>query len=287
MKFIYCIPFVLLTACGGEPDHIYETDKSDSLVNNSGSEVEVGQDISEETTTSLTEEVISEIGKRVFYANVGIYGSPAILVLDVKAPDEVNGDGDFSEVEGYYFYVKRQKNLDLKGGFDIINQEFRLTESYKGKTTGFFSFSLADPTKNYWATSEEDNNHQDLNVTELEPIDSELQNFTFSMEKHVYEHEVMDMSAETETWEEVEDNIGVVFINNNLLAFNLSVVRTNFHSGSAAGLAKKIDENTYVWYGEEGCELTIKLSPSTIETIDNGCDYYHGFRATLDADFDR
>jgi len=287
VKLIYCIPFILLTACGGEPDHIYETDKSDTLSNQMESDNDLTTEVIEDEVEPEELQVITENGKRAFYANVGIYGSPAILVLDVKDADEVNGDGDFSEVDGYYFYVKRQKNLDLRGGFDIINQEFRLTESYKGKTTGFFSFSLADPTKNYWATSEEDNNHQDLNVTELEPIDSELQNFTFSMEKHVYEHEVMDMSAETETWEEVEDDLGMVFINDNLMAFNLHVVRTNFHMGGASGLAKKVDENTYVWQGEEGCELTFKLSPTKVETIDKGCDYYHGFRATLDADFDR
>lgn len=286
MKFLSFLCLLTLFSCANEAYETKDVIQTDSISTNVVEDpLNTTEQQTETVEINLPKDEVE--GKRVFFANVGIYGSPAILVLDVKEADEINGDGDFCEVSGYYFYVKRQKNLQLEGGLDIINQEFRLTESYKGKETGFFSFSLNDPSLNYWATSEEAAEHQDLKIQEIAPIDAERQNFTFAMEKHVYEHQVMDMGAEEETWEDVEDDIGLVFINDDLLAFNLHVVRINFHMGGASGLAKKTTDSTYVWLGEGGCELTLKITEQTIETIDNGCDYYHGFRATLDADFDR
>lgn len=286
MRWISLFCLLLLFACSQEQNDSSDSHlEADTLTQNQ--ELVVTSDSIESKHQDSETHLISEKGKAVFYANVGIYGSPAILVLDIPTEIEKNNQDGTVQVEGYYFYVSRQKNLQLKGELNSSEQVFRLTESHQGKTTGYFNFSLKDPSINYWTTAEEQEDHQELMVREIIPKNDKEEHLNFSMEKLTHKHEVLDMSAQTESWESVEDDLSLVFINDDFLAFDLNVVRTNFHTGGAFGLAEKSDDSTYVWLGEEGCELTFILTDHSVETFDNGCDYYHGFRASLDANFNR
>jgi len=58
------------------------------------------------------------------------------MVLNWDGPNE----GGTSEIEGYYFYVRHQKNIDLKGFSDSRTRGIYLKESYKGKPTGYMEF---------------------------------------------------------------------------------------------------------------------------------------------------
>ncbi len=51
--------------------------------------------------------------------------------------------------------------------------------------------------------------------------------------------------------------MGVSLVDDKMV-FDYSVVRTNFHMGSASGMALKNAEGNYIWNGEEGCELTFE-----------------------------
>lgn len=284
---IYLWPALfLLVACGS-------SESSDGLIADSVSlpdslaQADTVQLIEDEFISNFTNSGDEYSNVDVFFCQIGIYQKPAILMIEEAITDEINGDGDYAGVKGHYFYVKHQKDLDLEGGLDIINGQYSLKESYKGKASGFIRFSTNDVGDNYWALSEESADKQEFNFKKLTPKNEETRTFQIKKERYSENHDVMDMSAEEETWEEVTDELALVFINENLMAFDYSVVRTNFHMGSAQGLAEKNKEGKFVWLGEEGCVLTFSIRDQSIDIVDEGCNYYHGARATLDGNFSK
>ena len=73
---------------------------------------------------------------QVISAQIGIYQEEALMVVK-HYPENENSE---IQIEGYYFYVKNQKNLDLEGIYDPIEKRYFLTESYKGEITGYMEF---------------------------------------------------------------------------------------------------------------------------------------------------
>jgi hypothetical protein len=106
MKFLPLIALLLLLSCNGEPDSIYETDKSDTLIPPPPAPA---QENVNDTNLNVEESGESLEGVDLYYCNIGIYQEPAILVIESEVTDEINGGGDWAEVGGHYFYVKIQK----------------------------------------------------------------------------------------------------------------------------------------------------------------------------------
>ncbi|MFT4600509.1 MAG: hypothetical protein ACI857_000683 [Arenicella sp.] len=286
MKFLPFAAVLLLIGCNGHPDSIYETDKSDTTQYNTNS-----VDTTLENEVLLTSDFVNdgEVLKDVhlFYCNVGIYQEPALMIIEEEVTDEINGDGDYAEVKGYYYYVKNQKNLDVEGGLDIINGQYMLSESYKGKSSGYMQFSTNDFGKDFWSVSKDDKDQQEFNFHKIEPKDEEARSFTIKKQKYVDKHQVQDMSLEEEVFEEVEDKLAMVFIDDDKMIFDYSVVRGNFHTGGADGMAYKNTDGNYIFNGEEGCELTFVVGEDNVEVSENNCGYYHGARARLDGSYSK
>jgi len=287
MKLLPLLLLLFIFGCSGEPENVSETANSDTLN-------EPPPPPSQEEVQSENENWLPLVNDgdelkdvKMFYCNIGIYQEPAIMVIESEVTDQINGDGDYAEVEGYYYYVKNQKNLDLSGGLDIINGQYMLTESYKGKPTGYMEFSTNDFGKNFWAVSQENTNQQEFNFQKIEPKNENAPSFRVKKQKYSDKHQVQDMSLEEEVFEEVEDKLAMVFVDDDKMFFDYSVVRTNFHMGSASGMAEMISEGVYVFYGEEGCELTFEVAENTVDVTEETCEYYHGFRANLGGSYSK
>ena len=64
-------------------------------------------------------------------------------------------------------------------------------------------------------------------------------------------------------------------------------MRTNFHTGAASGIATKNGAGNYIFNGDEGCELTFKVSENEVDVSEKDCHYYHGARATLNGHYSK
>ena len=289
MKFLPFVLVLFIFGCSGGPVNVLVTDQIDSLdmpPPPPSLEDELNNDSAENSLSFTNNGELLE-GVSLFFCQIGIYQEPALIVIESEETDEVNGDGDWAEVKGYYFYIKNQKNLDLNGGLDMINGQYMLTESYKGKKTGYMRFSTQDYDDNFWAVSEESTDRQEFNFQEIKAKDYDVKSFMIKKQLYSDKHQVQDMSLEEEVFEEVEDNLAMVFIDDDKMLFDYSVVRTNFHMGSAQGLATKNTAGDYVWSGEEGCVLTFEVQENSVDVTEKDCELYHGFRATLNGSYSK
>lgn len=247
-------------------EHLIEEMVSDSFVNE-----ELGE-ISEELELLPDASFATAYESKILMCNVGMYQDVCVMVLNKYAAtaDQIEG------LEGYYFYLKHHKNLDLKGQLDLNTNVYALNEYYKGKQSGYMEFSLNDQSENFWTTNRTNGERQELNAKLLVTSATAESNAIVNA-RYENEHMVMDMSMpEGENTEMVVDNFNATFINDDYLVFEYDVIRTNFHLGGIDGLAKKTKPNQYVFKGEEGCVLTINKSGKQLIIEDDGCGYFGG-----------
>jgi hypothetical protein len=247
-------------------EHFTDEVTSDSLITEGLEEISEEFELLPEASFAATYE------SNILMCHVGMYQDVCVMVLNKH---KANAD-HIEAVEGYYFYLKHQKNLDLKGQLDLNTNVFALNEYYKGKQSGYMEFNLTDKSENFWTTNRTNGERQQLNakllVTSATAESNDMVNARYENQ-----HLVMDMSMpEGENTEMAVDNFNATFINDDYLVFEYDVIRTNYHLGGIDGLAKKTKPNQYVFKGEEGCVLTINKTGKQLIIEDEGCGYYGG-----------
>ena len=224
---------------------------------------------------------------QVLSAEVGLYTSAAIIVLNWY-PTDTNG---MLPVDGYYFYTEHQENIDLNGQYDPTSKKLKLTESVKDKETGKMVMAFG-AGKSYWAPPEDPSDKQTLNWNYLfsdHPKEIDLQ-IEHTLYKYIHTIEFYNGGEAFDT-ATVEDELYISYLNDELFAFDLSVVRANTHMGHVAGVAqKKGDVATFnTGRGPDQCELEFKFKDAgeEIKITEISCQAYHGALAYFDGTYNR
>lgn len=281
MKIFAFLPFLFLLSCGDDTSSENES-------------VEVGTD----TTTELEEFTDEELGeipeelelmdevmfsdpiqKEVIVCRIGQYQDIAVMVLNHYSDDGLM----IEPIDGYYFYLKHHKNLDLKGQMSFHPYYYSLNEYYKGNQSGFMEFAIDledvnESFPNYWTTNRTNGERQKFTAEKI--ISGAPNEIKVDIVNTRYElvHNVADMTLpDGENLTEVSDYMNTTLINDEYLVFEYDVLRTNYHMGGIDGMAKRTAPNTYYFEGEEGCKLTLTTSGKEITVEDdNTCGYYGG-----------
>jgi hypothetical protein len=231
--------------------------------------------------------------KHVLYCEIGLYEEAAIMVLDWGERDE-NG---IYPIKGYYFYVNHQKNLDLDGYSEPSTRGIYLTESYKGKETGYMQFAQDAHVQpwdgeNYWAVSKDAGDKQSFYSEDLlftDPMDA---NLALEYDKYEDGHGITIYMGEEEgdVDEYVTDELNWVIINEEFFAFDVSTTGRNGHTGEANGICK-IQGDKAIWIAddEDQCTLTFDLSnkEKDISVSEENCTYFHGAYAYFDGTYSK
>jgi hypothetical protein len=278
MRKIIPVFLILLASCGdtqpkeeGEKTKVNEETITDSL------ETEVVP-VDDETENEW-QEVVS--------AKIGDYQEIALMVLKESGENE---DGTVN-VEGYYFYVKHQKKLQLSGVKDPISGKYVLTEFYKEKPTGYMEFIIGDKNdESFWSPANDTEDEQEMIVTQL--VSGDPYELTIELNSGDFEnpHTIEFYQGEEEGWteEDVIDELHITNVNGEFLLFDISVTGRNAHTGDASGLAI-IDGYEAKWtepFEDLECTLYFDLSrDGEITVTEENCDYYHGMNAYFDGIF--
>ena len=212
-----------------------------------------GEEITEESMEYYEDEDEGDFEgvdmKHVLFCRIGLYQEAAIMVLDWMDEDE---NGVFP-IKGYYFYVKHQKNLDLDGYSEPSTRGIYLTESYKGKETGYMQFAQDAHIQpwdgeNYWAPEKGSADKQEFYSEDLITTDPMDANIALQYQQFTNPHEIsMYMGDEEgEVVEDVTDELNWVIINEEYFAFDISTTGRNGHTGTANGVTT-ISGNKAVW----------------------------------------
>ena len=285
-KYLFPLFGLLLLACQTETENSAPAEMEDAATSDETATDET--EMQDEPLGEIPEEMelmdeimySNPISKEVLVCNIGQYQDIAVMVLNHYSDDGMGAE----PIDGYYFYLKHHKNLDLKGQMSFHPYYYSLNEYYKGKQSGFMEFtrSKEEETKDYisyWTTNRTNGERQEFNRVSLIKTGKEDQEISIENGRYENKHQVMDMSMpEGENISEVEDEMNITLINEEYLVFQYSVIKTNFHLGSIEGIAYLQPDDTYLYEGEEGCQLSLKLDGNSIEAIDdeNTCSYYGG-----------
>jgi hypothetical protein len=286
----YLLPFVslILLACQDESEPISEAEANIQELINSEETTMDESEMADEVLGEIDEEMelmdeimySNPISKEVLVCNIGQYQDIAVMVLNHYSDDGMGAE----PIDGYYFYLKHHKNLDLKGQMAFHPYYYSLNEYYKGKQSGFMEFTRSkddetDVYNSYWTTNRTNGTGQKFNKVSLINTSEENHYVSVVNGRYAKKHQVMDMTMpEGENLTDVEDQLNMTLINDEYLVFDYSVTRTNYHLGSIEGIAYLQADDSFLFEGEEGCQLTFKLDGNEIEAIDddNSCDYYGG-----------
>ena len=216
----------------------------------------------------------------------GIYRSMALL--HIKPTTNDSAPRKHIPIEGEYFYLRHGKKLRLRGSLNINTGEIKMNETYQNKPSGYFEFSSINNANNFWRKP---------NGTEKEPAtlmyvcrssttDKEnISRLYFSDTHQVHEWSFRDKFPA----HDVLDEVWACKLPDGSLAFDISVVRENFHMGTWSGIALPKSSNTYIHkslYFDYKCHLTIKLNEDeNILFRDSDCDACCGARAYLDGKY--
>lgn len=220
-------------------------------------------------------------------ARIGTYQELAILVLKWYPLDE-NG---IHPIDGHYFYVKHQKRLELEGYSEPRTRRIYLTESYKGKKTGYIEFTQDDvENESFWAPNKESKDRQDFKCYDLDSGDPLEMTVALNHEKYEDKHEVTGL-GEPDQYETVTNELLVTRINDEYLAFYIQVIGDYAHVGTVQGVAR-IEGDQAIFDNRdklnEGCELNFDLSEKNkIKVKEVDCADFHGARVTFDGLFTR
>lgn len=269
---------ILLVSCTGSEAEQNDTNETNESTDN-------------DTTTAVSdnsnEEEYSVDFQRIVSAKIGTYQEQAILVLK-ESP--INNQGVIT-VDGYYFYVKHQKFLDLQGTFTPKTGLYQLTESYKGEETGYMEFVIGNAEHSFWAPSPSSEDQQELHSELLDRGSADDMNIAIEFGEYGYEHEIMFYNGDGTDDGLVTDALKVAIINDEFLAFFIDVTGTNGHVGSVSGVAKITGDKARFSQGEEEweiCDIEFDLSEEDqIIVIEHSCDGWHGAYASFDGVFSK
>lgn len=205
----------------------------------------------------------------VYTGNVGLYGKHIVLEIMVF------GDS----VKGSYFYTKHQKPITLTGTINEKNH-IKAKESYKGKTTGYWEFTISKgDILGKWSKYPSMKEPEGL-IAKLSSIDQS--NYHPDYSRYQWEHSVPFYNGESEDFEEVTDVCTINWLDEKHFTFHYNVTRRNGHLGSVEGMAIINDKGVGIFNGEYDCELTFEFEKDNLNISESNCSYYHGANAYFD-----
>lgn len=268
-KHIYLsiLVFTVLFGCTNEEP------SSDKIKEETVESPEKTEDIPEvKDATSESQTAIEDTKWFIYEGVIGDYEKHVVVFLTIKESNEVTGN---------YYYSKHQKLLQLSGKYDPNSGKYNLTESYKGKTTGYLEFKNQNGNLNgEWKKSKSDAKLQTLRLTLLTKFQGKEPKIEFNSYQNT--HEIAVYNGEGEDLVEVMDQLLISKINEQFYSFDYNVTGANAHTGSADGIIKMEDLKTGHFYGEDNCDLVFTFKKNEVEIVENDCQYYHGARAYLD-----
>lgn len=186
-------------------------------------------------------------------------------------------------VSGSYYYSKHQKELELKGTINPLNNEIEMTESYRGETTGYFNCTFSDSKiMGVWSAKKNSPKKHEFKLSPLN-INSEklIKNKKEKFKKYIFEHESAFYNPESKEWEtyDTSDDININSIDQSTFDFYYAVNGMNGHSGSLSGVGKMRNDSVGYFSDKEGCELKFKFHQDTVHIEAAGCENYAGARA--------
>jgi len=262
MKYTSLLGIILffafaIASCSETPDNTSPT-PSDEPSTETVSETTEANETSDENT--------EERVWGVYAGKLGLYEQEVAMELIITG----------NKVSGSYFYAKHQKALELNGTYDDSSQKFKVTESYKGKTTGYMEFTLLKGELNgYWMKRAGSKEKEDFQATLL-PVDEK----DFKVVHSVYEneHEMSIYNAEDSEVETVTDVLKVSQLGKGLFTFYYSVVGGTGHLGNIDGLGET--QNGKSTFELDECALQFVFNSKGAEVHETGdCQDYRGARA--------
>ncbi len=216
----------------------------------------------------------------------GIYRS--IALLHIKPTTNDSAPRKHIPIEGEYFYLRHGKKLKLRGSLNINTGEIKMNETYQNKPSGYFEFSSINDANNFWRKP---------NGTEKEPATLIYVCRSSTTDKENISRLYFSDTHQVHKWwfrdkfpaYDVLDEVWACKLPDGSLAFDISVVRENFHMGTWSGIALPKSSNTYIHrslYFDYKCHLTIELNENEdILFKDTDCDACCGARAYLDGKY--
>lgn len=204
----------------------------------------------------------------VYQGKLGLYDQQVIMELSITGND----------VNGSYFYTKHQKSLELTGVFDSQTNMVQLTESYKGKTTGYLEFNLSRGEINGNWMKKKGHNEKEEFTAMLVNIDKD--DYTLNHSRYKNEHQITMYGLEEDNIEQVTDVLNISKIGGGYFTFYYSVIGKNAHMGNIEGFGEIGEDNLGIFRDEETCELEFDFEKNTIEVHETGdCRTYRGYHA--------
>ena len=248
-----------LFACGAE-----KTNNENSSNQEAHDEVDeyVDEFEAEEKPELINEEDLSETNRTdVFSCYVGLYQQQCVMLLNYSYSDIV---GDYN-VEGFYYYAKHQKKINLSGTYDVGANFYQLTESYKGKTSGYFEFYTDENAdQNFWSSDLSEGTKQELKCELLTSYPASVEDISIQTNKYATEH-MVNYDPLYEDPQTATDVLNTINIGEDYLAFYYYIISYSQNIGSVSGIAKMQGKSKAVWEDENGFTLNFSLYPDRIE----------------------
>jgi hypothetical protein len=191
-------------------------------------------------------------------------------------------------LSGRYWYLKHGKPIQLQGDASSKANEWQLTEKSKNAVTGHMTLQLkGDSLIGQWYAPGKKSAVQKvvlkkISTSEAGQIEPKFEDFSFAKTISIYDYDT-DESKD----EEASDDIRLVRMGDYVL-FQYFVIGSNAHFGHLHGLAKLQNPNKAMYYGEEGCELSMTFSKDQVVMAeDEDCSYMRGMRAHFGATLKR
>lgn len=262
MKFYYIFILLCLVAC--------ESTDVDAL------EIEtmkgrVGSDIVDQSSEAneLNEDAIWSF----YEGRMGNYEQQVVLEMGILG----------TEVTGRYFYARHQDFLALEGNYDSITKIFYLTESYRGKITGYIRFTQNEEgnLEGSWSKLEE-SQAEPFRATKLDLILDDVQ-LDVDFERYDFRHEVLIYSGVSNESEikPVIDEIMISYLDSKHFSFHYSIIGGNGHLGSIDGVGIRTSADSAEYQSpSNGCILNFAFMNDSIAISEKeDCSSYRGMRA--------
>ena len=185
-----------------------------------------------------------------------------------------------TDVKGSYFYSKKGKEINLSGKKHPTKNIWEITETVKGKTTGFFKLEKDGNRLNgTWLAP---NSTTDPLYLSVEALDANYDPEFALSGLYLNEHEILDVPEDE--FVSATDELQINRIDDQYLSFFYTTLCTNYHTGQISGLAKFVAPDSAVFQSnipdEEVCILSFKFKGKDVNVTEGGdCSYYKGARA--------
>lgn len=262
MKFYYFFSLLFLFACESTESDAIEIESMNGRV---GSDI---VDQSSEANENNEDAIWS------FYeGRMGNYEQQVVLEMGILG----------TEVTGRYFYARHQDFLALEGNYDSITKTFKLTESYRGKITGYIRFTQTEKgnLEGSWSKLEE-SQAEPFRATKLDLTLDDVQ-LDVDFERYDFRHEVLIYSGVSNESDikPVIDEIMISHLDEKYFSFHYSVVGGNGHLGSMDGIGIRTSVDSAEYLAPlKGCVLNFAfMNDSIVISEKEDCSSYRGMRA--------